>query len=316
MPRLNGSLITCAPARAATCAVRSVEPSSTTTTSKSGACVWMSPIVPAIAPASLYAGTMARSLVTGALDRERGAAGKVAARPLGERLPAARDRAGRRAVPQRGHSALDPGLEPLARRPADLVAQPADVGDDARRVIGPRRQRPVADELLAAGGAPNHAHDVAHRDPAAGRDVDRALHLAVEQRGKRVAELLDRDEVADLLAARDGRLLAAQQRRRDGRNQTPRRLARPEREEDPTPREAQTLLAGVRLGRDVRGVLRRAVERRGLERRRVLGERLVAAPRVLRARACHDRAPPPGRMERAQQRERRPDPLEVLRRGP
>ena len=56
MPRLNGSLSTIAPACSAASAVRSVEPSSTTTTSKSGSAAWISPITAAIESSSLSAG--------------------------------------------------------------------------------------------------------------------------------------------------------------------------------------------------------------------------------------------------------------------
>src|SRR2546421_343091 len=59
MPRLNGSRSTVAPAAAATSAVRSVEPSATTTTSKSGSNARISPITAPIAPSSFSAGTIA-----------------------------------------------------------------------------------------------------------------------------------------------------------------------------------------------------------------------------------------------------------------
>src|SRR5918996_3549200 len=59
MPRLNGSRTTWAPAPAATAAVRSVEPSSTTTTSSPGSKARISRTTPPIAPSSLRAGTIA-----------------------------------------------------------------------------------------------------------------------------------------------------------------------------------------------------------------------------------------------------------------
>src|SRR5215213_3235592 len=59
MPRLNGSRTTCAPAAAATAAVRSAEPSSTTTTSKAGSKARISRTTPPMAPSSLRAGTIA-----------------------------------------------------------------------------------------------------------------------------------------------------------------------------------------------------------------------------------------------------------------
>src|SRR5918996_53990 len=73
IPRLNGSRTTCAPAAAARTAVRSTEPSSTTTTSSPGSKAWISRTTPAIAPSSLCAGTIAmrRSDVWGALERAR-----------------------------------------------------------------------------------------------------------------------------------------------------------------------------------------------------------------------------------------------------
>src|SRR4051812_40583042 len=59
MPRLNGSRSTVAPAAAATSAVRSVEPSATTTISKRGSNARISRITPPIAPSSFSAGTIA-----------------------------------------------------------------------------------------------------------------------------------------------------------------------------------------------------------------------------------------------------------------
>ena len=52
--------MTLAPAASARAAVASVEPSSTTRTSKSGAAPWISSTVDVIAAASLWAGTIAR----------------------------------------------------------------------------------------------------------------------------------------------------------------------------------------------------------------------------------------------------------------
>ena len=60
MPTLNGRRSTLAPAADARAAVASVEPSSTTSTSKSGAHWRIAAIVAAIASTSLWAGTMAR----------------------------------------------------------------------------------------------------------------------------------------------------------------------------------------------------------------------------------------------------------------
>src|SRR6266550_5648435 len=60
MPRLNGRRITWAPAARAIAAVRSAEPSSTTTISMPGSNARISAITPAIAPSSLNAGTIAR----------------------------------------------------------------------------------------------------------------------------------------------------------------------------------------------------------------------------------------------------------------
>src|ERR1700683_3853184 len=65
MPRLNGIRSTAAPAAAARAAVSSLEPSSTTSTSKSGAASWMAEIVAAIASTSLKAGTIARLRLMG-----------------------------------------------------------------------------------------------------------------------------------------------------------------------------------------------------------------------------------------------------------
>src|SRR5689334_15712909 len=59
MPRLNGSRSTCAPASSATAAVRSTEPSSTTTTSSPGSKARISAITRPTFPASLKAGTIA-----------------------------------------------------------------------------------------------------------------------------------------------------------------------------------------------------------------------------------------------------------------
>src|SRR4051794_2063619 len=59
MPRLNGSRTTCAPCSAATSAVRSDEPSDTTTTSRPGSNERNSSTTPPIARSSLYAGTIA-----------------------------------------------------------------------------------------------------------------------------------------------------------------------------------------------------------------------------------------------------------------
>src|SRR5215211_8740334 len=59
MPRLKGSRTTWAPAFAATAAVRSVEPSSTTTTSSAGSKARISRTTPPIASSSFRAGTIA-----------------------------------------------------------------------------------------------------------------------------------------------------------------------------------------------------------------------------------------------------------------
>src|SRR5579862_4141573 len=59
MPRLNGSRTTCAPCAAATSAVRSTEPSDTTTTSKPESNACSSSITPPMLPSSLSAGTIA-----------------------------------------------------------------------------------------------------------------------------------------------------------------------------------------------------------------------------------------------------------------
>ena len=59
MPRLYGCLTTCAPAASATSAVRSFEPSSTTTASNPGSAARISAITPAIESSSLNAGITA-----------------------------------------------------------------------------------------------------------------------------------------------------------------------------------------------------------------------------------------------------------------
>src|SRR5512132_3200279 len=59
MPRLKGSLRTCTPSRWATTAVRSVEPSSTTTIAKPGSKARISSITRATVGSSLKAGTIA-----------------------------------------------------------------------------------------------------------------------------------------------------------------------------------------------------------------------------------------------------------------
>src|SRR5262245_1396835 len=59
MPRLNGSRSTCAPRSAATPAVRSIEPSSTTTTSKPGSNSRISSITRPTVSSSFSAGTIA-----------------------------------------------------------------------------------------------------------------------------------------------------------------------------------------------------------------------------------------------------------------
>src|SRR5690348_12422223 len=59
MPRLNGSRITCAPRDAATSAVRSVEPSETTTTSSPGSSAFSSSSTRPTFRSSLNAGTIA-----------------------------------------------------------------------------------------------------------------------------------------------------------------------------------------------------------------------------------------------------------------
>ena len=59
MPRLNGRRRTCAPRSAAIPAVRSVEPSSTTTMSKPGSNAWISSITRPTVSSSLSAGTIA-----------------------------------------------------------------------------------------------------------------------------------------------------------------------------------------------------------------------------------------------------------------
>src|SRR6266542_5149442 len=64
MPRLNGSRRTCAPCSRATSAVRSTEPSSTTTISNPGSNARSSSITPPIAPSSFSAGTIAILLAT------------------------------------------------------------------------------------------------------------------------------------------------------------------------------------------------------------------------------------------------------------
>src|SRR5581483_6168341 len=69
MPRLNGSLSTRTPFAAATAAVRSTEPSSTTTTSMPGSKARSSSITPGIATSSFNAGTMATRRSSDRLDR-------------------------------------------------------------------------------------------------------------------------------------------------------------------------------------------------------------------------------------------------------
>src|SRR5882762_10023332 len=59
MPRLNGRRTTCAPCSAATSAVRSAEPSETTTTSRPGSNARSSSITRPMLRSSLYAGTIA-----------------------------------------------------------------------------------------------------------------------------------------------------------------------------------------------------------------------------------------------------------------
>src|SRR4051794_25042347 len=88
MPRLKGSRTTVAPAASACCAVSSVEPSSTTRTSKSGAW-WRIDSTTAVTVAdSLYAGTTARDERV-VLMGEKALAGKTRAGPPKLRSPAA-----------------------------------------------------------------------------------------------------------------------------------------------------------------------------------------------------------------------------------
>src|SRR5688572_12457204 len=147
MPRLNGSRSTRAPARRASTAVSSVEPSSTISTSNSGAWRRRSSIVAVIAPASLYAGTMARALVMIGVG--------AGIRPSEVR------RGGRRKVaPARGR------LAPRRDRPGPLPA-----GCDAHRGQPARRGAPVA-QLDGA-----RRHDAALDDAAALAQVERERRL-------------------------------------------------------------------------------------------------------------------------------------------
>src|SRR5690349_1028129 len=72
MPRLKGSVITCAPRDAATSAVRSVEPSETTTTSSPGSSAFSSSSTRPTFRSSLKAGTIAirRTAAIGAAPDE------------------------------------------------------------------------------------------------------------------------------------------------------------------------------------------------------------------------------------------------------
>src|SRR5918992_1286646 len=92
MPRLKGRLSTTAPARRASSAVPSVEPSSTTTTSKSGAAARVSWTTPEIDAASLNAGTTAALRMCAVSARESACSSRPAA-ALESGLEPARDRA-------------------------------------------------------------------------------------------------------------------------------------------------------------------------------------------------------------------------------
>src|SRR5205823_4587191 len=119
-------------------------------------------------------------------------------------------------------------LERHRRQPADLLVEAACVGDDEGRLARALRERAEAQELRAAGELGELGHQVAHRDGPAGRDVDRALGIAVEQRAEGLGHLGHVEEVTHLFAAGRGRLLAALERAEYRGNEAARVLARAE----------------------------------------------------------------------------------------
>src|SRR5206468_132374 len=104
------------------------------------------------------------------------------ARPLGEREAAAHRLAARLPAPRALTPPVDrrfqPGLQLVADGIAELVAQARRVGDHARRVVA--GDRAELEQVLAADEPGDGARDLGHGRPAAGADVDRALHLARE----------------------------------------------------------------------------------------------------------------------------------------
>src|SRR6185295_10641381 len=112
------------------------------------------------------------------------------------RLAAGLGATGSRLAPPR-HRPGDAVLERLPRAPARLALEAAGVGDEERRVVGARRERAGADEVLAAGLARHERDEVADRHAPARRDVDGPVGVAADERREGLAELLDRDEVAD-----------------------------------------------------------------------------------------------------------------------
>src|SRR6185437_2761884 len=146
MPRLNGRLITCAPAAVAISTVRSVEPSDTTTTSSPGSTSWISASTRPMFRSSLKAGRTATRRTAASGARAAGPA-ETSSVDMHAHLPADDLEQSSRAVPV-GVLVEDA----LARPAAELLRLRGVVEELAVR--GDRLVRRGDDEELRAGLEP------------------------------------------------------------------------------------------------------------------------------------------------------------------
>ena len=87
---------------------------------------------------------------------------------------------------------------------ADLVAEPADVGDEALWLAGTCRACVQLDELRTAQQIPKPGRNIGDRRCRSGADVDGSAHPAVEHGGEGRACIADVDKVTALTAVRSG----------------------------------------------------------------------------------------------------------------
>ena len=109
----------------------------------------------------------------------------------------------------------EPLLQCPRRRPPDFIAQAAHIGEKDRRIVRGHRDFAQSDEVRPTCCVAEDNHDLPDRPRLARTHVDGATDVAVEECGKRVADVGHVQEVADLPTVRGGRRLAVEKRPRD-----------------------------------------------------------------------------------------------------